>query len=128
MTRELLKTLALLAAAGAAGTLARHGLNLACEKWLPGIHLGTLAVNVLGCLLFGLVWGLGEDPLRVSPQMRLVILTGFMGAFTTFSSFAFGTCEFARQGQWWLAGANIAANNVMGIVAFVSGVALGKLA
>ena len=73
-----------LAVAGAAGTLARWGLQGLVHTLQPTLFpWGTLAVNALGCLLFGLVWSLSEERLLVPPHIRLVVLTGFMGAFTT---------------------------------------------
>ena len=58
--------------------------------------LGTMAVNLLGCLLFGFVWGYLEGRVGLSPQTRTIVLTGFMGAFTTFSTYAFETVTLVR--------------------------------
>src|SRR2546422_383232 len=113
--RIILHKLVLLAFAGALGTLARYGLSgLAYRWWGESFPWGTLAVNLLGCFLFGLVWTLGEERLIISGETRLIVLTGFMGAFTTFSTFAFETTESLRDGEWWLAVANFAAQNVLG--------------
>jgi fluoride exporter len=90
--------LVLLAIAGMAGTLARYWLSGAVQR-LCGASFpwGTLAVNILGCLLFGFVWTLAEEWQVITEESRLVILTGFMGAFTTFSTFAFDTAEFLNS-------------------------------
>lgn len=119
--------LALLALAGAAGTLARYGLAVGVQRAHGGAFpMGTLAVNVLGCLLFGIVWPLAGDRLRISGESRLIILTGFMGAFTTFSTFAFETGGFLRDSEWAMAAANVLANNVLGLAALFAGMLLGR--
>ncbi len=89
--------------AGAAGTLARYGLAGLMQRLLgESFPWGTLTVNALGCFLFGVVWMLAEDRLVISGQTRFVILTGFMGAFTTFSTFAFETAALRAtpNGRW----------------------------
>jgi CrcB protein len=112
----------LMAGAGAAGTLVRWGIASAANRLTPGWGWpGTLAVNLLGCLVFGIVWGLSEKSGVVSPQAKLVVLTGFLGAFTTFSAFAYDTGQLMRAGRLWAAGANVAANNVLGIALFFAG-------
>lgn len=114
--------LLLIAAAGGAGTLARYALSLAVQRSAPGVFpWGTLAVNVAGCLLFGVVWALAEDRMAIGGETRAVLLIGFMGAFTTFSSFAFETAQLMRDGEWALAAANAAAQNLCGIAALVLG-------
>ena len=119
--------LAWLAAAVAVGTLARYWFG-GFVQWLCGENFpwGTLAVNALGCFLFGLVWTLAEDRLVISGQTRFVILTGFMGAFTTFSTFAFETSERLRDSQWWPAAGNLIAQNALGIICVFLGFALGR--
>ncbi|MBY0311293.1 MAG: fluoride efflux transporter CrcB [Phycisphaerales bacterium] len=114
--------LALLAAAGAVGTLARFGVYQLCDRpGLKGLPAGTLIVNVAGCLVFGLVLGVIPGDSRLSAQAKWLILTGFLGAFTTFSAFAFETGRSIAQGQYVAAAVNIAANNVLGIAAFMLG-------
>jgi CrcB protein len=124
----MLRTLALLAAAGALGTLARYGLGGVVQRILGGgFPWGTLCVNLMGCLLFGLVWPLAEEQVRISPESRRIILIGFMGAFTTFSTFAFETGQMVRDSEWMMAAANVAASNVLGIAALMLGMALGRM-
>lgn len=121
--------LGLLAAAGALGTLARFALGGAVHRFADAAFpWGTLAVNCAGCLLFGLVWALAEERLVIGGDTRLVLLVGFMGAFTTFSTYAFETGAMLRDAQWGLAVANVVAQNVLGVVAFFLGLALGRLA
>jgi CrcB protein len=116
-----------LSVAGAAGTLARYGLALGVQRLLgPAFPWGTLAVNALGCFLFGVVWMLWEDRGRISVETRTIVLVGFMGAFTTYSSFAFETAQQLREAEWLHAGLNIAAQTVVGLVCVFLGFAVGK--
>lgn len=116
-----------LSLAGALGTLARYALGGAVHRLLGAdFPWGTLAVNVLGCLLFGLVWSLAEERLLISGPARFIILTGFMGAFTTFSTFAFETSAQLRDAEGLLAAANVTGQVVLGIAAVVAGIALGR--
>jgi len=125
---QTLTRLLLFALAGAAGTLARYGLAGLVQKiGGPGFPWGTLAVNLLGCLFFGFIWSLAEDRFLISSATRMVLLIGFMGAFTTFSTFAFETTQMLRDAQWTVAAANLAAQNVAGIVFMIMGMKLGRL-
>lgn len=120
--------LVLIAAAGAAGTLARYLLGGAVQRLCGGAFpWGTFAVNMAGTFLFGVVWALAEDRLAISGQARAIVLVGFMGAFTTFSTFMFETGELLRDSQWALALGNLAMQNVVGIVFLVVGIAIGRL-
>lgn len=120
--------IAAIALAGACGTLCRYLAATWTQRALgDAFPWGTLAVNALGCFLFGLVWMLAEDRLLVSGETRFVILVGFMGAFTTFSTFAFETAQYARDAQWSLALVNLAAQNGLGLICVFLGIALGRL-
>ncbi|MBA4358425.1 MAG: fluoride efflux transporter CrcB [Desulfovibrio sp.] len=120
--------IALLTVAGACGTLARYWLSGAVHHVLGReFPWGTAVVNVLGCLLFGLIWVLAEERQLLRAEMRLVILVGFMGAFTTFSSFVFETGELLRGSQWAFAALNVAGQNILGLAAFFAGAALARL-
>lgn len=119
--------LIVMAMLGASGTLARYGLQGLVYRIYPGgFPLGTLIVNLLGCFLFGLIWPLAEERLIISGEMRTIILIGFMGSFTTFSSFIFETGELLRESEWLLAMANLLIQNVVGLGALYAGMALGK--
>jgi fluoride exporter len=117
-----------IALAGAAGTLARFGLSEWVKQYL-GIAFpwGTFAVNMIGSFLFGVVWALAEERNILSADTRLILLTGFMGAFTTFSTFIFDTGSFFTASQWLLGFANIAAQLVVGLIALFLGLGVGRL-
>ncbi len=116
-----------LAVAGAGGTLARYGVTTLFLKYAPsGFPWGVFAVNVAGSFLFGAVWVMSEERGIVSPDMRLIALTGFMGAFTTFSTFAFDSVQLARGGNWaWMA-ANIVLSSAVGMAAVLAGFRVGR--
>lgn len=122
-----------LAVAGACGTLARYSLSFAIDsRFAHGDHrlYGTFAVNALGCLLFGLAlaW-FDARVLHADHAMRLIILTGFMGAFTTFSTFAYLSSDLMAKQQWLTMGGHILAHNAIGIALFIAGAVIGtKLA
>ena len=122
MDTPLLQRLGLLAVAGALGTLARLGVYaLVGSMGLGRLPVATMVVNVLGCLAFGLVWALAEQQGRIPEGVRWLLLTGFMGAFTTFSTFAFETGHLISQGRPLAAAANILLSNALGIGAFFLG-------
>jgi fluoride exporter len=89
---------------------------------------GTLVVNVLGCFLFGILWSITEQRLPGSLQQRLIVLTGFMGAFTTFSTFAHESGRFLHSARYGLAIGHFAAHNLLGITAMFLGYAVGTAA
>lgn len=120
--------IALIAFAGAIGTLSRYFLGGAVQRLYGGsFPIGTFVVNMTGTFLFGLIWSVAEDRLVISSEARAIMLTGFMGAFTTFSSFMFETGELMRDSQWALALGNIALQNITGIIFLFIGLALGRL-
>ncbi|MGD9723198.1 MAG: CrcB family protein [Pirellulales bacterium] len=120
--------LLLLAIAGALGTLARYGLGGLVQRIAPAsFPWGTFAVNALGCLMFGIVWSLAEERALISGRTRIILLIGFMGAFTTFSTFAFETGQLLADSQWLLVAGNMLLQNAVGIGLLLAGIALGKL-
>jgi len=120
--------LGLLALAGTAGTLARYWLSgLVYDVVGRDFPWGTAAVNILGCFLFGLVWELGEDRMLLRTEARVVLLTGFMGAFTTFSTFIFESAGYLEEGRYLPALANVAFQTILGFAALFAGLILGRM-
>jgi len=118
----------LIALAGSAGALARYGTGgLAHKLFGAGFPWGTLIVNVAGCFLFGLIWQLGQGRMLISPELRTILLVGFMGSFTTFSTFIFETNEMLKDSQWLAAVGNFAGQSVLGIGFLILGIALGRV-
>ena len=124
---QVLQKLSLLALMGAIGTLVRYGLGgfvqAHCGKIFPW---GTVVVNLSGCLLFGIVWSSLEERWPTSGETRAIILVGFMGAFTTFSTFMFETERLLRDAEWWPALGYFTIHNVGGLAALVAGLAVGR--
>src|SRR5688500_5111445 len=94
-------------------------------KVLHPFPFGTFAVNIIGCLLIGIVFGFSERG-NVSAEWRLFLATGILGGFTTFSAFSFETVTLFRDGQLGFALAYITASVVAGIVATFAGLMLVK--
>ncbi len=124
----MLLKISLLAFAGALGTLSRYGLAGLVQRLVgPYFPWGTLAVNVFGCFIVGVLWSLFRHRLPVSPETRVVVLVGFMGAFTTFSAYILETEELMRAHEWIYAFANFSLQNGLGIAALLVGMAAGHL-
>ncbi|MBI5344883.1 MAG: fluoride efflux transporter CrcB [Deltaproteobacteria bacterium] len=116
------------AIAGASGTLARYWFGGLVQRYMgTGFPWGTFAVNMAGCFLFGLIWSLAEERLVISGQMRAVLLIGFMGAFTTFSSFVFETGALLRDSQFLMAFGNVLLQNIFGMIFLFLGFTASRL-
>lgn len=98
----------------------------ASQQFGVGFPYGTLLVNVVGCFIIGLFYGLGETRITITPELRLFMAIGFLGAFTTFSSFGNETVNLIRSGDLWLAMLNVVGNNVLGLLAVFGGLALAR--
>jgi len=126
--RGFMTKILLIAVAGAAGTLARYWLSGVVQRASgAGFPWGTFAVNMAGCLLFGLVWTMAEERFLIGPQARAMVLVGFMGAFTTYSTYTFETAQLLRDSEWALAFGNIALQNTSGVAFLFLGLILGRL-
>lgn len=122
-----MQKLALIGLAGAAGALCRFGMASAVQRLAgPAFPLGTFVVNVTGCLAFGLLAGLFEGRVQVSPETRFALLTGFLGAYTTFSTYAFESSALLRDGAWLPAALNIGGQVALGLAAVAIGLNLGR--
>ena len=119
----------LLCIAGAAGTLCRYGLSVLTHR-IAGTAFpwGTLAVNIIGCFGAGLLWALFEHRWLIAPETRIIILIGFMGAFTTFSTYMLESAELIRTAQYFSAAANLFLQNGVGLIALLAGIAIGRWA
>lgn len=114
-----MEKIAYIALAGAAGTLARYGIgSMFPRDGVNGMPWGVFMANMLGAFLFGLIWAMGEERGWIGENMRVIALVGFLGAFTTFSTFAFDNVQMIRASEWGWFGANLVLTNVGGL-AFV---------
>ena len=92
---------------GALGSVARYfAAGAVHERLGAGFPYGTMAVNVTGCFLIGLIMELTENRFTINPQVRIFLTIGALGGFTTFSTFSYETLALARDGLMLKAGAN----------------------
>lgn len=117
-----------LAAGCLAGGFSRLGVSWAMHGWFgQGFPYGTLAVNLSGCLLVGFFSTVGQGRIPVSTDARLLWMTGFCGAYTTFSALMLEISALLQQGSWAKALFYILLSVVAGLVLFRIGAALGDL-
>lgn len=100
--------------------------RLAAKEFGPVFPYGTLIINIVGSFIVGLFVIWTTERVLVDPRWRLLVVVGFCGSFTTFSSYAFESMSFFEQGQWGLMLANIFANNLLCLVAAVAGMAVAR--
>src|ERR1051325_10417599 len=114
---KFMYTILLIAAAGLLGTLARYGLSSWVDtRWDSPLPIGTVAVNLIGCFVIGVVVHLAERQYLVDPAIRAAVLVGLLGGFTTFSSYAVQTFNLIAAGRLILAAANLAISNLAGLL------------
>jgi len=122
-----MKNILLVGFGGGLGSISRF----LCQKYLYIISphafpIGTFAVNILGCFLIGIFFGLSEKGNLFSPEWRLLLTTGFCGGYTTFSSFAYENITLLKNGDFLYAGMYIVGSVVLGITATFFGILLLK--
>jgi len=112
---------------GAIGTGARYMIALWAPRALgTSFPYGTLIVNVLGSFLLGAIMHVGLTTTLISPTLRLLLTTGVMGGFTTYSTFNYETMQYLREGALLLAGWNVAATLLLCLLAGGLGVASAR--
>jgi CrcB protein len=124
-----MKGILLVALGGALGSVARYKLS----GWV--LHhtidwrfpAGTFAVNVIGCLVAGVLAGFAERQGAFSPEARLLLFTGVLGGFTTFSAFGLETMFLLKRGEVLIAGSNIVLSIVAGLLALWLGLGVSNL-
>jgi CrcB protein len=128
MPRSFLTQLLLVGLGGFVGSSARFALSGLVHRALPmsTFPWGTLAVNVLGCLVIGLLAGLTELHQVLGPTARLFLFIGVLGGFTTFSTFAYETVGLAQASDLARAAANTVGQVVLGLGAAWVGYAAAR--
>lgn len=108
------------------GGMSRYLVSLFVQnKFLSTFPYGTLVVNIAGCFLIGIVYALSEKG-NVNAEWRLFLITGFLGGFTTFSSFSNETVSMLRDAQYWQALSYIGISIIVGLAATFGGISLIK--
>lgn len=117
----------MVALGGAAGSVLRVTLTAAFNAVPTGSwKIGTLMVNLLGCLFFGFIWAKADMKMQLEAPATIAVLGGFLGAFTTFSAFGFHTVELYRQQDYVWAAVNLITNNGLGIAMMFTGIAAAR--
>jgi CrcB protein len=112
---------------GGAGSLARFVAgSIVASRFGARFPAGTMVVNVTGCFLVGLTMTLLTERLQPHPYWRLVLVVGFLGGYTTFSSFEWETYAAVREGGFWIGLANIVGSVALGYAAVWLGALLAR--
>ena len=107
----------LIGLAGLVGTLGRYGLSgMIARRFGETFPTGTLVVNIVGCFLAGFLFYLMQERFLVNETVRTVVMIGFLGGFTTFSSFGLQTFTLLRDGELWFAAVNMIGSNLLGLL------------
>ena len=117
-----MKFVLLVAAGGALGAVARYGTMVAMSRLTGlGFPWGTVSVNLVGSLALGLLIGSLAHGFQLSNEARALFVVGFLGAFTTFSTFSLDAVTLIERGEWWPAFGYVAGSVIAGIVLFFLG-------
>lgn len=121
--------LVIIGCGGCIGAILRYLVSGAVHTLLKTstFPVGTMTVNVVGCLLIGVGGGLMESRQLFSPEWRAFIFIGILGSFTTFSTFGLETFNLARDGQWISSFGNMGLSLILGLGAVLAGHALSRL-
>jgi CrcB protein len=112
----------MIAAGGALGAIARYVLGGLVQEWAgPRFPYGTLVINVSGCLVMGIVMTLVTERAVLHPNWRFLIPVGFIGAYTTFSTFEYETFRAVEQGAWLVGVGNVLVSVVVGFISVAAG-------
>jgi fluoride exporter len=113
--------------AGAVGALSRYGAEGLISERFPGsFPLGTFVINVTGSFVLGFLFVLLTERVAVTPAVRTSLTVGFVGAYTTFSTFSFETVRLIEDGALRTAALNVAATVALGLLAVWVGMKVGR--
>jgi CrcB protein len=109
------------------GAVTRYGLAVWIgQKWGRSFPMGTFVINITGSLLIGLLMPLLTERFMTNPQWRLFLAVGFLGAYTTFSTFEYETGALLKDGEWLIACINVFASVIVGFMALKIGEVIAK--
>ena len=122
-----MRTVLGVAFAGALGALARYGVGDLISRRFPGFPWGTLVINVTGSFALGALFVILTERTQASPALRSTLMIGFLGAYTTFSTFSLETVRLLEDGSTLAAGLNVLSNVGLGLCAAWLGITVGKV-
>ena len=109
------------------GANARYWVgDWAAQKWGAAFPLGTLLINLSGSLLLGFFMTVATERLMLDPRWRYLVAVGFLGAYTTFSTYTYESFNLILKGQWLPGMINLFGSAILGVLAVGLGVAIGK--
>ena len=124
----MLKSALYIGLGGFFGSISRYLLSQYVDKKIDAIFpFGTFTVNILGCLILGVLYGFAEKENLLTNELRLLLAVGFCGSFTTFSTFAYEKMQLLNQGEWMTFFIYAVSSIALGILATIGGTALIKL-
>lgn len=124
----MLRNFLAISVAAIVGANLRYLLSRIASRELgPVFPYGTLFINVVGSFIVGLFITWTTERVLIDPRWRLLVVIGFCGSFTTFSSYAFETMAYFEQGQWGLMFINIFSNNILCLGSALAGMALARV-
>ena len=117
----------LVALGGAVGSVMRYLTTLLATRWLgTEFPWGTLAVNIVGSFLIGVIHELGSEAIRLSPEARLFLATGVMGGLTTYSAFSYETARLLERQAWATAWTYVVVTTAACVALCFVGFAVGR--
>lgn len=124
---QMMKTFLMIGIGGGIGSMLRYCVQLYAGRYLTqNFPVGTLLVNISGCLLIGIFYGLSIKNTAITPDWRLFLITGLCGGYTTFSSFSFESISLFRQGNYAYFLLYTSLSFVLGLSATVLGTTMTK--
>ena len=118
----------LIAIGGLLGSVARYLSVVYITKFFPSpFPFGTFAVNIIGCLVIGIIYGLSLRFIWLTPEWRLLLATGFCGGFTTFSAFALENVQLLQQSNYSTFALYSISSFVLGLLAVFAGLSLTRI-
>ena len=124
-TMNFLRSMLMVAMGGAVGSAMRYLTSKVIQDWLPNAFpYGTFVVNLLGCLVIGILYGLVDQNILGNSQLKLLLITGFCGGFTTFSTFSHESLFLVQQGHLSYAVLYVGGSVCLGMIMVLIGIKL----